>query len=71
MLYLKCPTCGNILGNKQIGYERDLQAICEDTSLSDEERDEKKMELLDIYELDKYCCRMRMLTYTKLIDIVK
>ena len=25
----------------------------------------------DKYELDKYCCRMRMLTYTKLINIVK
>lgn len=70
MLYLKCPTCKNILGNKQIPFENDIEKICENVSLSEEEKKKKKMELVDKY-VDKYCCRMRLLTYAKLINIVK
>ena len=33
-------------------------------------QDNRKKELLDKYEIDKICCRMRLLTYIKLIDIV-
>ena len=29
MIYLKCPTCGFLLGNKQIPYEEKLKNICE------------------------------------------
>jgi len=71
MLYITCPTCGNILGNKQIPFEEDLESICENDELSEEEKESQKRELLDKYKLDKYCCRMRILSYTKLINIVK
>lgn len=71
MLYLKCPSCKNILGNKQIPFKKDLKEICEDTKLSESQKNKKKEQLLNKYGLEKYCCRMRMLSYTPLIDIVK
>lgn len=71
MLYLKCPSCKNILGNKQVPFEKDLEKICEDVKLSDDQKNKSKEKLLDKYGLEKYCCRMRMLSYTPLINIVK
>jgi len=71
MLYLKCPTCKNILGNKQIPFEEELHNICENNDLTEQEKDDLKSDLLDKFNLDKYCCRMRILTYSKPIDIIK
>ena len=71
MLYLKCPTCKNILANKQIPYEKDLADIHNNNKLSIKEKNIQREGLLDKYKLDKYCCRMRLLSYTRVIDIVK
>jgi DNA-directed RNA polymerase subunit N (RpoN/RPB10) len=71
MLYFKCPTCKTILANKQIPFEEGLEKICENSSLTQEERDQKKMELLDQLEVKRMCCRMRMMSYVKLIEIIK
>jgi DNA-directed RNA polymerase subunit N (RpoN/RPB10) len=71
MLYLKCPTCKNILANKQVPYEKDLSDIENDKKLSTNEKNKLREDLLNKYKLDKYCCRMRLLSYTRLIDIVK
>ncbi len=76
MLYLKCPTCRNLLGNKQLYFEQKMDEICKDCDmkkLTFEEGEKKKMELVDflIPNQDRYCCRMRLLTYRKLIEFVK
>lgn len=71
MLYLKCPTCKNILADKQLPFEDDIKKICENPKLSEEEKKQEKMKLPTKYGLDKYCCRMRILSYTQLINIVK
>ncbi len=76
MLYLKCPTCHKVLGNKQLYYEENFDKIIKDLEmgkLSNEEADKKKSELLDFIlpDKDRYCCRMRFLTYKRLIEIVK
>ena len=68
MLYFRCPTCGTCLANKQLVYENEINAICNNTKLSETERDIEKMKILDKIKLHNYCCRMRMLTYLKLID---
>ena len=68
MLYYRCPTCKTILANKQLMYEEELDKICTNSKLSEEEKIEQKMKLLDKLELKRYCCRMRMITYVKLID---
>jgi DNA-directed RNA polymerase subunit N (RpoN/RPB10) len=70
MLYLKCPSCRELLANRQLIYEAGMNEIC--NSNDDEKvKDEKKTELLDRMNLKRYCCRMRLMTYRKLIDIVK
>ena len=71
MLYLKCPNCKNILGNKQIPFEEKLKQICENTKLGNKEMQQKKQELLDYFGLNKYCCRSHIMTYSKLIEFVK
>lgn len=76
MLYLKCPTCRNLLGNKQLYFEQKMDEICKDCDmkkLTFEEGEKKKIELVDflIPNKDRYCCRMRLLTYRKIIEFVK
>lgn len=76
MLYLKCPTCRNLLGNKQLYFEQKMDEICKDCDmkkLTFEEGEKKKIELVDflIPNQDRYCCRMRLLTYRKIIEFVK
>ena len=71
MLYFKCPTCKTILANKQIPFEKGLEQIEKNTKLSEHDKDLAKRELLDDLQVERYCCRMRMLTYVKLIEIIK
>jgi hypothetical protein len=76
MLYLICPTCNNLLGNKQIYYETEFDKIVKEQemgSLTNEEADKKKIELINyvLPDKDRYCCRMRILTYKRLVEIIK
>ena len=76
MLYLKCPTCHKLLGNKQLYYEENFDKITKDLEMgkiSKEDADKQKSELLNFIlpDKDRYCCRMRFLTYKRLIEIVK
>lgn len=70
MLYFKCPTCRTLLANKQLVYEQRLLDIC-NCNKSKEEKDKDKQKLLDELELKRPCCRMRIMGYVKLIDIIK
>lgn len=70
MLYFKCPTCRTYLANKQIPFEQELDKIC-NSDITEEKKEEVKREILDKLQVKRYCCRMRILTYSKLIDIVK
>lgn len=71
MLYFRCPTCKTELANKQLVYEDKLDKICNNSKMSKKEKDEAKMKLLDDLELVRYCCRMRMMTYTDLNKLIK
>lgn len=70
MLYYKCPTCRTLLANKQLVYEKRLAEIC-DSNKTKNQKDDLKKKLLDELELPRPCCRMRMMGYVKLIDIIK
>lgn len=70
MLYMKCPTCKELLGNKQIPYEQGIKKINDDPNLSAEEKEKQQNELVVKFHLN-YCCNMRLITYKKLIDIIK
>ena len=70
MLYYKCPTCGTILANKQIPFEQGMLKICNNEKLTEKQKEIEKKKLLDELYILNVCCRMRMLTYIKLIDII-
>lgn len=70
MLYLKCPTCKLNLGIRQLTYEQRLENITMDGKLSNNEKNIAKMKLLDDLEIKRMCCRMRVLGYVRLIDII-
>jgi DNA-directed RNA polymerase subunit N (RpoN/RPB10) len=63
MLYVTCPTCKKLLGHLQIKYETEIEKIVNNEKLTDEQIDNKKEELAKNL-VDRYCCRMRLITYT-------
>lgn len=75
MLYMVCPSCKKMLGDKQIQYETVFGKICRDEELGNitiDEANRLKSKLLLSFDFGKrYCCPQRLMTYTKLIDIVK
>lgn len=70
MLYLKCPTCRTNLANKQLIYEREIEKVCNDPNLKGSDLDKAKAKILDDVKLWRICCRMRIMTYNKLIDLI-
>jgi len=71
MLYPRCPTCKTYLSNKQLLFEEMMRKICNDKSLTEEEKDIEKMKVPSKLLLTRYCCRMRILTYIDEINTVK
>jgi len=71
MLYPRCPTCGFNLASKQLKYEEDLLQINNNSkTMTEEEVNEKKMEVLNKYS-KRYCCKLRLLTYVDTINLIK
>jgi DNA-directed RNA polymerase subunit N (RpoN/RPB10) len=68
MLYFKCPTCKTILANKQITYESKMDEICNNPTMPEETKNKMKKQILDDLFLHRYCCRMRIMGYVRLID---
>jgi DNA-directed RNA polymerase subunit N (RpoN/RPB10) len=71
MLYVRCPTCHELLGHLQIPLEEGMQKIDSNLKLSDDERNNKKRELINSFNLKDYCCKMRLLTYVDTIHILE
>ena len=71
MLYLRCPTCKTVLANKQLLHEEMMAKICNDSKMSEVDKDKAKMKLLDDLEVIRMCCRMRVMSYVKLIELIK
>jgi DNA-directed RNA polymerase subunit N (RpoN/RPB10) len=69
MLYGTCPTCKKVLGDKQIIYEKEMEKIVNDEKLSEEEKDNKKQELARKLTT-RYCCRMRLISYTDFAKLI-
>ena len=71
MIYLKCPSCGYIIGNRQIVYESTLDQIMNDPNTDDDEKLVLKTKLVDSLGVKRYCCKMRIITFKQLTDIIK
>jgi DNA-directed RNA polymerase subunit N (RpoN/RPB10) len=71
---MKCPTCKQLLGDRQLIYEQLNEFIHKEYNLGniDEEQFNKlKKELVNSLNLDRYCCKMRLMTYTQMVDMLK
>lgn len=74
MLYMKCPTCKQLLGDKQLIYEKLNNHIQQEYMLgniNEQEYNKAKQEIIQKLNLDRYCCNMRLLTYLNDILLVK
>lgn len=73
MATIVCPTCGRLLADKVIPYENGMREIENNQKLSKEERMNEKIKLIDSLKIprDRYCCRMRLITYIDLVYVVK
>ena len=63
MIYLRCPTCAYIIGNRQIHYETKLFEIDNNPNIDEEEKLNQKNKLVESLELKRYCCKMRVITF--------
>ena len=70
MIYLKCQTCATVLGNREIKYEKGLEKIMNDSNISDDKKRQLKTELLNSLGLKNPCCKMRIMSYIQLTDII-
>ena len=48
-----------------------MREIDSNPALDDEQKDEAKQKLINSLELERYCCKMRVLTYTSEVDLFK
>lgn len=72
MLYMKCPTCGQLLGDIQLEYEKKNMEIENNNKLSLEGKNQQKMELVNSFGLqNRYCCRMRLISYVSMVRLVR
>ena len=70
MLPTVCCTCGHLFADIQVPYEKDMVKIDNDPKLTDAEKSDHKAQLLNKYHIHSYCCRMRVLGYIRLVDII-
>jgi len=81
MLYIRCPTCGDLLGDKQVVYEERMKEICESIGVDDDivsqgnldkNEEYKRKRQLVVNELcTRYCCKMRLMNYVDKVRLIK
>ena len=81
MSYTICPTCGAELGHKQIIYEDKMKDICSELkiyydmissgALDNNENFRKKRADLVLELCDKICCKGYLITYVRIVDLIK
>lgn len=69
MIYLKCPTCNTVLANREIIYEKGLEKIM-NSNENDETKRKLKTELVNSLGLKNPCCKMRVMSYIQLTNII-
>ena len=71
MIYIKCPSCGYLIGNRQIIYEKELDKIYSNPNTDEQTKLNLKNKLIESLEIQNYCCKMRVISYIQLPNIVK
>jgi hypothetical protein len=81
MIYMVCPECGDLLRNKQIIYEDEMEKVCDNLGVDynmisqegfdrNEEYIKKRQEIVNKL-CQNICCKMNMLTYVSLVRLIK
>lgn len=80
MLYMVCPSCWTLLGDKQLIYEKEINSLCEKHNVDPDSFSLGRYDASDeftkdrLHILDKLCkrqcCRMRLLTYSDIVNII-
>lgn len=70
MIYIKCPSCGYLIGNRQMVYEKGLDEINTDPNTDDVKKLELKTKLIESLKIKRYCCKMRVITFKNLAEII-
>lgn len=71
MIYIRCPSCGFLIGNRQMVYEKGLDEIYSDPNTDNEKKLELKTKLVESLGIKNYCCKMRVITYKNLPGIIR
>ena len=71
-VYIKCPSCGRLLADKELLFDKGIKEINNEI-LNNDERQQRIMKLVDSLQIPKnnYCCKMRIMTYVDLYNVVK
>ena len=71
-VYIKCPSCGRLLADKELLFDKGIKEINNEI-LNDDEREQRIMKLVDSLQIPKnnYCCKLRIMTYVDLYNVVK
>ncbi len=69
MLYPVCPTCRMLLADKQIPYEKAMEAL-KDINLTDTQIGEERRKFFQKVGLTRYCCQMRIISYVDHAKVV-
>lgn len=70
MIYIRCPSCGSFIGNRQYEYDQQVKEIESDPKLDNDEKNKKKTDVINSLGLQNYCCKMRVITYIDLTTVI-
>jgi DNA-directed RNA polymerase subunit N (RpoN/RPB10) len=69
--YPRCASCGDLIGPKIDIYLTELQKIIDNPKLNDEQKQEKKVEVLRSLGFTKYCCVPRSMGSRYNTELIK
>jgi len=70
MIYIRCPSCSTILGNRQYEYDKKIEEIEANPDLNEDEKKELKTKLVNSLGLENPCCKMRIITYLSIPNTI-
>jgi DNA-directed RNA polymerase subunit N (RpoN/RPB10) len=78
MLIIICHTCGELLGNKAIVYNKEMKKICAKYNVdynylskcNNKDYLHEKKELVNKLA-SRYCCKMSIVTFTNKVEFVE
>jgi len=70
MLPPKCFTCNKLFADIELHLEAEYKRIENDPQLNEDEKLKQKEKLLDYLNMNRYCCRMRLISYVDLVQVI-